>query len=349
MSPKQVTTQEVKGVNLDYALADYLSDCRMRGLTPHTIADYESRINLFCRWLKVKKIQRSAQMKPQTIKQYVRHLQEERKRWEEMPDIQDEKKTKLTGSAVNAHIRTIRPFLRYLYAQEYTAKDLADVVKPMRTPSKEIEVFTEDEVWSLINAPDNGTFLGLRDSTIMHALYGTGARISELMGNPKYDYPALSLEKINVDGGCIILQGKGRKERWVPLGTALKDTLRRYLAVRTKVADAKPQSPLFINQYGDPYQGHSFYKRLRQYADAIELECSANPHKFRHTYATHYLMNGGDVFSLKAYLGHTSLSVTNAYVNYTKQYLQIKADQHNPLDYLTEQHKKKKRIDKDLL
>lgn len=147
-----------------------------------------------------------------------------------------------------------------------------------------------------------------RDLAIFELLYSSGLRVSELT--------SLTLNDIDLDNGWVRVMGKGRKERYVPVGTRAVKAVRDYLPIRAAyVAAAKSSRPegLFVNTRGGSLSSRSVRRILKGCLHTAGLAGDASPHAFRHSFATHMLHGGADLRSIQEMLGHSSLSTTQRY------------------------------------
>ena len=170
------------------------------------------------------------------------------------------------------------------------------------------EYLTLEEVEILLDLPDEKTALGLRDKTILELMYSCGLRISEVTG--------LDTAKIDFSERCILVLGKGNKERFVPIGARVQRVVWKYLQ-KYRPQPANPLCPaVFLTHLGNPLTTDRLRYIIEKNTRKIGIEgIRRSPHTLRHTFAISYLRNGGDVFSLQRILGHSSLEIVRIYVN----------------------------------
>jgi integrase/recombinase XerC len=252
----------------------------------------------------------------------------------------------LTDLAAVSHL-TIREFLGYLQRQEFSRRTIArklsclrsffkflcrmdllpvNPVVTVRTPKLERKLptfFHEMEVEWLLQQPDRTTLLGVRDWALLELLYATGMRVSELV--------SMTQTAIDFSDGWVIIFGKGRKERAVPVGSEALSALgvylqqsRPHLLLRAPESDRLlpiGRQPLFLNKLGTRLSDRSVRRLLDGYiAKAARLH-RASPHTLRHSFATHLINRGADLRAVQDMLGHSSLSSTQLYTHVTKQRL----------------------------
>src|SRR5438477_5321829 len=243
---------------------------------------------------------------------------------------------------------TIREFLAYLYAQNYTksttARKLATLrsffkflirrglvsVNPLstiRTPKQEKRLpkcLDLEQVQKLLDAPDDNDLLGARDKAMLEVLYSSGIRVSELV--------ELEISDLDLQEGILRVRGKGRKDRLTPIGSQAIKALQRYFELRN--ADNKTQAQnslrVFLNKHGEPLSTRSVRRKLDKYLVEAGLDPGISPHTLRHSFATHLLNNGADLRSVQELLGHQSLSTTQIYTHLTTSRMKEVYDQAHP-------------------
>jgi integrase/recombinase XerC len=181
------------------------------------------------------------------------------------------------------------------------------------------------EVNNLLAAPKNDV-LGLRDRAILELLYASGLRVSELVG--------LTIANIDFHDRCILVYGKGAKERIVPTGRKAIDALEKYLvSSRPRLYSqyqGEPHYGLFVNSKGGPLTDRSIRRIIDKYVKALAIEKKVTPHTLRHTFATHLLEHGADLRSVQEMLGHVSLSTTQLYTHVTQERMKLVYHQTHP-------------------
>jgi integrase/recombinase XerD len=142
---------------------------------------------------------------------------------------------------------------------------------------------------------------------MLEALYGAGLRVSELV--------SLRLAQLNLDGGYVVVIGKGNKERPVPVGAPAREALRAYLeGPRAALLRGRASPCVFVTPRGRPMSRQGFWKLLRQRALALGLP-EVSPHRLRHSFATHLLEGGADLRAVQAMLGHADIATTQVYTD----------------------------------
>jgi integrase/recombinase XerD len=209
-----------------------------------------------------------------------------------------------------ARLLAVRKLYRYLYRRGYA---LTDPAAPLEMPRRGLRlprvILTRSEVTRILLAPDPTTPEGLRDRAVLETLYATGMRASELA--------SLKVDEVDTDERVArIVQGKGRKDRSVPLTRAAAEATQAYLARgRERLAGRFRRPHLFLGGYGFPLSRVTLAQLVRRRSAEAGVRKRVTPHTFRHTLATHLLRGGADIRHIQALLGHASLRTTERYTH----------------------------------
>ncbi|UCG69045.1 MAG: tyrosine-type recombinase/integrase [Thermoplasmata archaeon] len=219
------------------------------------------------------------------------------------------------GSQNNA-IGTLKSFLKWLVREDYLVSDPSVRIEYAKEPEVlPRNILAESEIIKLLAQPDTHTVIGYRDRVILEILYSTGIRKAELEN--------LKLTDVDyTDGYLRIDQGKGKKDRVVPLGKIACETIRNYiLAVRSEIPKGKYRNHdsgfLFINQRGNKLHHDTVWQIVKRYAKQAGIKKKVTPHSLRHTCATHMLKNGAHIRHIQEMLGHSSITTTQRYTRVT--------------------------------
>ena len=231
------------------------------------------------------------------------------------------------GYAARSNARllsTLRAFYADLQRRgERSDLPVADLAPPKLGRSLP-KALTESEVEALLRAPPLDTPAGLRDRAMLELMYGTGLRVSELVG-----LPALA---VNLRQGALRVVGKGSKERLLPLGEEAQHWLLRYLQeARPQLAGRTQEPRLFIGRGGAPLSRQQFWMTVKKLAVRAGVASEkVSPHGLRHSFATHLLNHGADLRALQMLLGHSSLSTTQIYTLVAREGLKNLHKTHHP-------------------
>jgi integrase/recombinase XerD len=218
------------------------------------------------------------------------------------------RRQKRAESSISRGVASIRGWFAYLLVEGYVELDPSVRLKGGRRGRTLPKPLAEEEVESLIDSIGRATPSDLRDRALLELLYGTGARVSEVVG--------IGLEDLDFDEELILLTGKGSKQRLVPMGTSLKGALRDYLGPggRSSYPDARKDSRLFLNTRGGVLSRQGIDLIIDKRALDVGIERSRiSAHVFRHSCATHMLAHGADIRVVQELLGHVSISTTQIY------------------------------------
>ncbi len=274
-----------------------------RNYSEHTVKAYATDLNGFMQFLG--NIESPDDVDHLAIRGYLSHLQQDG----------------IQRSTVLRKLSTLRSFYKYLRARGYVQ---TDPTLPVATPrdEKRLPQFLEvPEVEALLNAPDVSTLLGLRDRAILELMYSTGMRVGELV--------ALDVDLLDAQEALIRVEGKGKKERLVPVGRMAMEALRSYLARRDEWLRS-PESALFLSEYGTRLTARSIHKRIVKYVALAGIKKHVSAHTLRHSFATHLLNAGADLRVVQELLGHASLSTTQIYTHVTTERLKQVYDKAHP-------------------
>jgi site-specific recombinase XerD len=205
-------------------------------------------------------------------------------------------------------VASIRGWFAYLVVEGHLASDPSVRLRGGRRGRSLPKPLDEDEVTTLLDSIPDATPTDLRDRALLELLYGTGARVSEVVG--------IGLGDLDFDEELILVTGKGSKQRLVPMGSTLKIALREYLGARGRSAfpDARKDSRLFLNARGGALSRQGVDLIIDKRALTVGIERSrVSAHAFRHSCATHMLAHGADIRVVQELLGHVSISTTQIY------------------------------------
>ena len=214
---------------------------------------------------------------------------------------------------VARRVSALRSFYKFLVREAILeTSPLAKVRSPKL--DKRLPTFLEEvEVDELLTLPDDKP-LGRRDRAILELLYATGCRVSELVG--------LTLSRMDLGNRCVIVLGKGTKERLIPLGHSCCEAVAAYLPYRVELMKryrTEQHDFVFVNNRGGALTDRSVRRVLDKYISQLALRKQVSPHTIRHTFATHLLAHGADLRAVQELLGHANLSTTQIYTHVTSE------------------------------
>lgn len=223
----------------------------------------------------------------------------------------------LQKTTQNYHLIALRSFLKFCAKRDIPALS-ADKIELARTVRKQVTFLTSGELQRLFKQPDLSLESGLRDRAILELLFSSGLRVSELVG--------LDKDHINLKRREFMVRGKGQKDRPIFISPNAAEWVQRYLEKRTDTT-----KPLFIRYSGRKtvdlsgnfhrLTARSIQRMVARYALLAGITKHVSPHTLRHSFATDLLMNGADLRSVQALLGHSNISTTQIYTHVTDPHL----------------------------
>lgn len=232
----------------------------------------------------------------------------------------------LDPRTVNRKIACLRSYFKFLLTTGHISRNPMLRIKAPKMAKKLPEFVPEASLNGLLNSfefPD--TFVGARDQLVLELLYGTGIRLSELIG--------ITPDDVSLHGQTVRVTGKGNKQRLVPLNQTLVNVLERYIAIRKREMGAidNTQAALLVTDKGEPLYEKLVYRTVKHYLSQITTASSQqHPHVLRHSFATHLLNKGADLNAIKDLLGHANLAATQVYTHLSIDKLKSVFEQAHP-------------------
>jgi integrase/recombinase XerD len=268
-----------------------------RGLSANTLLSYRRDLRRYVGALAAQGIEQLDAVSENDVAGFLARLREG-----------DDDHPPLAASSAGRAVVAVRGLHRFAHREGLTTSDPAREVKPPVAGRRLPKALAVDEVERLLEAAGfDQTPLALRDRALLEVLYGTGARISEAVG--------LSVDDLDRGTGLVRLDGKGGKQRMVPVGSYARRAVEAYL-VRGRpalAANGAGTGALFLNARGGRLSRQSAWTVLRAAADKAGLTARVSPHTLRHSFATHLLDGGADVRVVQELLGHASVTTTQIY------------------------------------
>ena len=211
----------------------------------------------------------------------------------------------LEVSTVNRHISSLKSFFNYLVDESIIKVSPMEEVSSLKSPKKLPKYLSISEVNKLLNIPLNSEF-DYRNKAMLELMYATGLRVSELV--------SIEYSNIDFENSIIRINGKGKKERIIPLGEIASYYLKVYLSdYRSKLLKRNTYNQVFLNNHGKPITRQGFNYILENIRELTGITKEITPHVLRHSFATHLLEGGADIRSIQEMLGHENISTTNIY------------------------------------
>ncbi|MGF6211989.1 site-specific tyrosine recombinase XerD [Comamonas sp. 4034] len=227
------------------------------------------------------------------------------------------------ATTANRRLTVLRRFFHWALREQLITADPTIRMLAARQPLRVPKTLTPQMVEALLEAPDDGSPLGLRDRAMLELMYASGLRVSELV--------ELQSVQVGLAEGVLRVMGKGSKERLVPFGQVAQQWLERYLSDSRPVILAGRQSPdLFVTQRGSGMTRVAFWMIVKKYAQLAGITAPLSPHTLRHAFATHLLNHGADLRVVQLLLGHADISTTTIYTHVARERLKVLHGQHHP-------------------
>ncbi len=292
--------------SVEKAVDQFLRSLRERNASLHTIKAYSGDLDNFAAYVGPREWRNIDHV---TIRGFLSHLYEKG----------------LGKTSVARSLAAVRSLYRWLAQEGVVEQNPAALVSTPKLPKKLPRVPTIEEMNSVLDGkmPEVAAFPE-RDRVLFELLYGCGIRNSELVG--------INLDDIRLSAEAILIRGKGKKERYVPFGDAVKAALSEYLPARQQVLGAtrKSTNALLINQRGGRLTTRSVGRIIKKIAVAKGLSPDVHPHTLRHAFGTHLLEEGADLRAIQEMLGHERLSTTQRYTQLSMKHVLEVYDQTHP-------------------
>ena len=234
----------------------------------------------------------------------------------------------LYDSGINARstarvISGVKSFFSFLLLDEYIVKDPSELLETPKIGFKLPVVLSIEEIENILRAIDMSTKEGERNRAILEVLYGCGLRISELTN--------LKFSDLYLDEEFIKVEGKGGKQRLVPISHAAINALNNYLTERKQI-DAKKghEDIVFLSKRRTAISRIMVFHFIKQYAESAGIKKNISPHTFRHSFATHLLERGANIRAIQLMLGHEKITTTELYTHIDREYLRQEIIEHHP-------------------
>lgn len=269
------------------------------GLSENTIKGYKGDLRNFSNYLHERGTKRFQDLRSKMIVDF----------------IEKEKQRGLSENSISRSLVTIKMLYKYMIMEGKISVNPMSSVNTLKLQKHLPEVLHYKAVEEILQAPDCNGKLGIRDKAILELMYATGARVSEVA--------SIKVNWINFDYGYIRCQGKGSRQRIVPMGAEASKSIRRYLQeVRPFLVKIEGDEPLlFLSRTGKKLRRENIWSVVKKYAIKAGIRSNVSPHTLRHSFATHLLEGGADLRSVQEMLGHSNIATTQIYTHIDRKYL----------------------------
>ncbi|MCK5761376.1 MAG: site-specific tyrosine recombinase XerD [Candidatus Izimaplasma sp.] len=227
-----------------------------------------------------------------------------------------------SASSISRKMSAIRSFHKYLLLEKIVYVNVSLGISLPKKEQRLPQILSVNEIDALMVAADGDEPLELRNRAMLELLYGSGLRITELIG--------IRLGDLHLNMGFLNILGKGNKERIVPLGEEGRYALRRYLDKGRPFLKKVPGDIVFVNNSGSSISRVGFYKTLKKLALKAGITKDVSPHTLRHSFASHLLENGVNLRMVQELLGHEDISTTQIYTHISKKHLKDVYEEFHP-------------------
>jgi len=275
----------------------YILTCRTEGKSAKTISGYQMVLNNFSWFCQNNQYPDVQKLTPIHVRNFLWYLASEPNRWNSTsPAV----KKPASQTTVNHYYRALRTFFNWLYKEQLIPQNPFDHLKTPKIQKKVIQALSAKDIEQLFEECSGKSAIDVRNKAIVCTFLDTGLRVSELAD--------LNIDDIDFDTGSILVRhGKGNKQRIVRVGSRAQNALWRYLTIR-----ATDNKRLFMNRNNQPLDVRGIKILIKRLG--VRAKIKLHPHQLRHTFAVSFLRSGSDVFSLQYLLGHSTLSMTQRYL-----------------------------------
>jgi integrase/recombinase XerD len=225
--------------------------------------------------------------------------------------------------SISRLIASLRRLYRFALRENKIAQDPSLQIESPKLPRSLPKSLSEEDVESLLDAPNLDDPIGLRDRAMLELLYASGLRVSELVG--------VKVTEVSLSEGVVRVTGKGSKTRLVPMGEVAVDWLIRYLKeARPEILEKRLSDSMFVTQRGAAMTRQAFWYLIKRYALVAGIHKPMSPHVLRHAFATHLLNHGADLRVVQMLLGHSDISTTQIYTHVARERLKQLHTAHHP-------------------
>ena len=290
-------------------LNDYLIYLKIeRGLSENSIKSYSYDIKNLLNY--IKKYNSKLSLK-QCDKQFMQEFI-----YEISKNINSRSQSRLLSS--------LKSFFNYLVFEGYNNTSPMELIESPKIVTKLPDVLSIEEIKLLIKNSELNKNHGIRNSAILETLYGSGLRVSELIN--------LKLSDIHYDDKLLLIQGKGNKQRLVPLGSISESKVSNYVNNYRILKKVKKNSNdiVFLNRNGKKLTRAMIFNIVKEAQNKSNIKKTVSPHTFRHSFATHLLENGADLRSIQIMMGHENITTTEVYTHLDTKHLSKTLNKFHP-------------------
>lgn len=274
-------------------IKDYLVELEIRKYSTNTRAKYKCQLGVFSDWCKEQGIEEMEEIRMPIVKQYTQYLINKG----------------LKGSTINLYLRVLKVFIKYCYDEEYGGFNTsAKKISFVKQDKPVLPTFTVKDVKAMLETCKGNTFIDVRDRTILILFFETGIRLGEL----------LNIKEVDIHDDYILIYGKNRKQRMIPITPMVKKALFRYIRAKDNYFSGKIVGEyLFLSYRGKRLSPSAVDKMIKDRGTHIS-DVRVSPHTCRHFFAQQQIKMGTDIYTISRLLGHENIGITQVYLNSLK-------------------------------
>ena len=277
------------------------------GLSRNTLAAYRRDLTLYAQWL-------AAQQPAVALDDTAEH---------HLNGYFAARHAETRATTANRRLTVLRRYFHWALRERRITADPTVRLTAARQPLRVPKTLSQTQVEALLNAPDLGNPLGVRDRTMLELMYASGLRVTELV--------TLKTFQLGLAEGVLRVMGKGGKERLVPFGEVARQWLNQYLQeARGAILGGQQTDDLFVTQRGSGMTRVMFWVIVKKWAAVAGITVPLSPHTLRHAFATHLLNHGADLRVVQLLLGHADISTTTIYTHVARERLKVLHSEHHP-------------------
>lgn len=278
-----------------------------KNLSDNSISAYQHDVALLAQYAMPRGL------KPEEIT--MKHLQE---------FVKELNSTNIAIATQNRIVSGLRMFFHYLCIEDVIPESPADMLETPRNSRKLPDVLTNEEIGRMLDTFDKSRDDEFRNSVIIEVLYGCGLRVSELV--------ELKLSQLHLDDECLLIHGKGDKQRWVPINRHAIRLLELYISGTRNNVKIKSgnENFVFLSRLGRKLSRQYVFMFIKTAAEKAGIHKTISPHSLRHSFATELVKNGADLRAVQEMLGHESITTTEIYTHLDRQYLRDTITKYHP-------------------
>lgn len=312
--------------DFDYYVEDFMLYCSSKNLAIKTMKSYEQTLKLFQLYMETEQGTREVdKVTTKQIRQYIEYLKERGKYTVQVanadinrPEVRTDRGKNISITTINNYIRNVKVFFNYLEEEKVIRDNPISKVKQLKNVAEKKEPLNKEEVRKLLKSFDISTFHGYRDYVITKLLLTTGARIGETL--------SLVIGDVNFNNNIIIFKDtKNKNEKVAYLNNKMAYELKKWISYKERYVNT---DIIFPTTRKNQMTVTNFEHNLRTIGNNIGVD--VYPHRLRYTFSVEFIKNGGSIYVLSRLLDHSSVQITEIYLNMDKEDVRKEYMKHNP-------------------